>query len=88
MNSSLTDVSARDLRKAATLKERIEELQSELSRLLGGSSSGSGMRATTAPSSTSNSGPRRRMSASARARLAAVARARWKKAKASGKNAL
>jgi hypothetical protein len=32
--------------------------------------------------------PRRRMSAAAKARLAAIARARWRRAKASGHNAL
>lgn len=32
--------------------------------------------------------PRRRMSAAAKARLAAIARARWRRAKASGRNAL
>lgn len=35
-----------------------------------------------------NTAPRRRMSAAAKARLAAIARARWRRAKASGRNAL
>lgn len=81
MNSTLAEVSARDLRKAAALKERIEELQSELNRLLGAGGGTSG-RASSAGAPGSG---RRRMSAAARARLAEIARARWKKAKASGR---
>jgi len=85
MNSILAEVSARDLRKAAALKERIEELQSELSRLLGSGGGASGGRLT---STVSSGRGRRRMSAAARARLAEIARARWKKAKAAGKSRL
>jgi len=81
MNSSLAEVSARDLRKAAALKERIEELQSELNRLFG-AGGGTSVRAASAGAPRRG---RRRMSADGKARLAAIARARWKKAKASGR---
>jgi hypothetical protein len=81
MIASLAEVSARDLRKAAALKERIEELQSELNSLLG---AGGGTSARAASEGAPRRG-RRRMSAEAKARLAAIAKARWKKAKASGR---
>ncbi|HEY3763304.1 MAG TPA: hypothetical protein VGN23_16275 [Verrucomicrobiae bacterium] len=77
--SSITNLSAKQLRQAAKLKDKISELQSDLDRILGGSGSSPVGR------------PRRKrkpMSAAAKAKIAAAARARWKKAKAAGKNRL
>lgn len=65
----LLNVSSHDLRKAIALKERIEELQSEVQRLLGGAS---------AAKPTPAAG-KRTMSPAARARIAAAQRARWAK---------
>jgi hypothetical protein len=62
------DLSAEQLRRAADLKEQIEELQSQLSALLGSPDPGSS----------------RHISFEARARMAAVARARWARFHANG----
>ena len=70
MNSSITNLSARQLRRAAAIKEKVQSLERELGRLLG------------APAmAAAKAAPRRRMSAAARARMAAAARARWAKVK-------
>jgi hypothetical protein len=66
MNSSLTDISARQLNQAAKIKERIEELEGELGQIFGTTSEVSG-------------GGKNRMSAAGRAAIAAGARARWAK---------
>jgi|SRR5882672_2289631 len=72
MNSSLTDLSPRQLRQAADLKERIDSLQHELSQILG----------VVAPANHAPTAPqKRKMSAAARARIAAGARARWARIK-------
>ena len=63
----ISNLSAEQFRRAATIKDQIDSLQSELDRLLGSSSS-----------TTSGSG-RRTMSASARAKIAAAQKARWAK---------
>ena len=66
MNPSITNLSPKELRRAADLKERIEVLQEELSELLGdGGSEGQA--------------PGRRFSAGTRARMRAAQRARWAK---------
>ena len=68
MNSSLTDLSPKQLRQAADIKERIESLQHDLSQILG----------AVVPANHAPTGPQKRqMSAAARARIAAGARARW-----------
>jgi hypothetical protein len=61
--SVLINLSSQELRRIADLKEKIDSLQDELSRLAGG---GGPKR-------------KFRMSASARARIAAAQRARWAK---------
>jgi hypothetical protein len=66
----ISNLSAQQLRRAATIKEKIDSLQSELDRLLGSST-------------LSASNGRRTMSASARAKIAAAQKARW--AKVNGK---
>ena len=65
----ISNLSAQQLRQAATIKDRIEGLQTELDRLLGSSTG------QTAPAG------KRTMSASARARIAAAQKARWAKVK-------
>jgi hypothetical protein len=66
---SLTNLSSKELHRAANLKERIDELQSQLNALLGA--------ATTEVTPPTHK--RRRMSAAGRARISAAAKARWAK---------
>jgi len=68
MNSFIT-LSPQQLRMAANIKERIDSLQKELERILGG------------PSQSSGSTGGRPLSAAARARIAAAARKRWANAR-------
>jgi hypothetical protein len=81
VNLSISELSARQLRQAANLKERIDTLQRDLNQILGSSSLGAITRGD-------NARAKRTMSAATKAKLAAIARARWKKAKAQGKSAL
>jgi len=72
MNTSLSNLTAKQLRHAADIKERIDSLQSEMARILGSSiQAGNG------------AGPQRKttISLAARARIAAAARARWARIK-------
>jgi len=72
MHSSLIDITAKQLRQAAGIKERINELENELRGILGGTET------------TSLESPRtKRMSAAGRAAIAAGARARWAKVRGS-----
>jgi hypothetical protein len=76
--NSFTDVSAKQLRHAASIKERIDELERELSQILGTSHARTGgSDHSPAPRRTG----KRRMSAAGRAAIAAGARARWAKIK-------
>jgi hypothetical protein len=63
----MTNLSAGQLRRAADIKDKIESLQKELSRLLGSTDGAAAPR------------KRRKMSTTARAKIAAAARARWAK---------
>ena len=71
--SSVNNLSVQQLRQAANLKEQIEALENELSRLLG---------STTKP--VAAKAPKRKggMSAAGRARIAAAQKARWARFKA------
>jgi hypothetical protein len=73
---STIDLSSKQLRRAAIIKDRITALQSKLARLLNGSP---------AADKASFRGPgrprRRKVSAAGRARMAAAQRARWAKLK-------
>jgi len=62
-------LSAQQFRRAATIKEKIDDLQAELTRLIGASNG------QTVPLG------KRTMSASARRKIAAAQKARWAKAK-------
>ncbi len=73
METALLNLSPQQLRQAAAIKEKIDALQSELSRILGAS----------APVARTTAGPkRRRMSVAAIARIRAAAKARWAKFRA------
>ena len=65
----MMNLSASQLRRAADLKDKIETLQEELSRLLGSTDGAAAPR------------KRRKMSAAGRRKIAAAARARWAKVK-------
>ena len=69
----MIQLSARQLRQAADLQDKIESLQSELASLLGGTPEVAAVEATAAPRK------RRTLSAAARARIAAAQKARWAK---------
>jgi hypothetical protein len=69
---SIINLTSKQLRRAASITEQIEELQNELNKLAGGS---------TTPAKTAK--PKRRMSAAGRARIRAAAKARWAKVKGS-----
>src|SRR4051794_29414146 len=78
MYSSIKNVSAQQLRRAADIKERIESLQTEFNQILGSP-------VATFPSANDANQPQKRtMSAAARARIAAGARARWARLKGTG----
>ncbi len=79
MNSALQDLSARELRKIANLKDKIEALQSELGKALAKAGG---------PVAKPGRKRQRKMSAAGRARISAAAKARWKKVKAAGKTRL
>lgn len=68
---SITSLSPKALRRAADIRERIDALQQELNRLLGGSGA-TGMQAT--PSG-------RRFSAASRAKMRRAQKARWARVK-------
>src|SRR6185437_14663365 len=66
---SITNLSAQQLRRAASIKDQIDTLNSELSRLLATSGGRTGSAGT------------RTMSAAARRKIAAAQKARWAKVK-------
>ena len=72
--NSIANLSIQQLRKAATLKEKIQSLEKELGRILG---------SPTKPVAHVAPKKRRKMSAAGRAKIAAAQRARW--AKVNGK---
>jgi hypothetical protein len=79
------NITAAQLRRAADLKDKIEQLQSELDSVLVGNSE---YNATSKRRGRPPGGERRKIDPAARARIAASARARWVKAKATVKNRL
>jgi hypothetical protein len=76
MNSSLANLSAAQLRRAAALKERIQSLEKELAKLFG---------APTEEKPAPVRKKRKRMSKAARALISAAQKARWAKLKGSKK---
>jgi hypothetical protein len=73
---TVTNLTSRQLTRAAAIKKRIESLEDKLRSLLG-------------DEPASNDAPRKyKMSAAGRAAIAAAAKKRWAKAKAAGKKTL
>ena len=75
--SSIINLSAQQLQRAAAIKEQIQSLEKELGRIL--DSSTKLVAVAAAPKK------RRKMSVAGRARISAAAKARWAKVKAKGK---
>ena len=71
----MINLTSKQLRQAADLKEKIDGLESELATILGGN--GSGMPSPFKTAKTAKRG----MSAAGRARIAAAQKARWAKVK-------
>ena len=89
-SNALTHLSLEQLRRVVSIKEKIAALESELARVVNGSSRARSSRVSppkmsSGGGSSSGQGPKRKVSASARAKLRAIAKARWAKAKAAGK---
>jgi ElaB/YqjD/DUF883 family membrane-anchored ribosome-binding protein len=76
MSSSITNLSAQQLRRAADMKDKIQSLEKELEQILGSS---------TEPAAPAVPKKRHKMSAAGRARISAAAKARWAKVKAAKK---
>jgi hypothetical protein len=76
----MTELTSKQLRRAADLKDKIQGLQNELSRLLGGDGVGNGN-----PAKAATPKKKRKMSAAARAKISAAAKARWAKVRAGKK---
>ena len=72
MNTSLANLSVKQLLRAAAIKTRIEALEKELNKEIGSS----------ATASAQPSQKRRTMSKAAKARISAAAKARWAKIRA------
>jgi hypothetical protein len=70
--NSITNLTSKQLRQAANLKDKIESLEKRIGKLLGSPSK---------PVAEVKPKKRRKMSAAGRARIAAAARARWAKLK-------
>jgi hypothetical protein len=79
-SSILTGLSAKQLRRAAALREQIDRLEKQLSALLGAPTSA-------APVAKPAAKPKRKMSAAARAKIAAAQKRRWAKHRAGKKKA-
>lgn len=94
----MNNISADTLRRAATIKDEIESLESELSKILGGEvgngivkrkyTKKSGGDVDRFKAARADKPKRKGMSAAGRAKIAAAAKARWAKVKAAGKNSL
>lgn len=85
MEQLLTYPSLEQLKRAIMIREKIEALEEELTRLIEGfentsTRSGRFIGRVAAPAQR-----RKKMPASARAKLAAIAKRRWAKAKAAGR---
>jgi hypothetical protein len=73
----MINLTSKQLRQAADLKEKITALETDLAAILGGN--GSGM---PSPFKASKPGKKKGMSAAGRARIVAAQKARWAKVKA------
>jgi len=68
--NTITNITSKQLRLAADLKDKIETLEQELGQILGSS---------TTPAAPAEPQKRRKVSAAGKARMAAAQRARWAK---------
>ena len=85
MNSNpLASASAKQLRRALALRERIEALEQKLHAILGGATQPSPAPVPKAPGRKLKGG----MSAAGRESVAAAMRARWRRAKMAGRSSL
>jgi hypothetical protein len=73
MSTSLSSLSVQQLRKAASLKEKIQSLEKKLGQILG---------SLTVSAVKPVGKKRRKMSAAGKARISAAMKARWAKKKA------
>jgi outer membrane protein TolC len=87
MPSTLSDLTARQLRQAASIRERIDELQKQLESILGAAPS-TAKAAPAAKAAKIVSKPKRKLSPAARAARSKQLKARWAKVKAAGKKSL
>jgi hypothetical protein len=87
MLDPIAQISARQLRQAASIREKIEALERNLVGLLSGSGPS---RTSESAASVLNKEPKRKsgLTPAGRAKLRRALKARWAKAKASGKSAL
>ncbi len=76
MSSSITNLSAQQLRRAANIKDKIQSLENELGRILG---------ASIKPVAAVAPKKKRKMSAAGRRKIAAAQRARWARINAAKK---
>ena len=76
MSSSIANLSAKQLRRAANIKDKIQSLEKKLEQILSSSIK---------PAAQAAPKKRRKMSAAGRARISAAAKARWAKVKAAKK---
>jgi hypothetical protein len=76
---NLTSITVEQLKRAVQIKEQIENLQSQLSVLVGKPQIGKSQSTATQPAKPG--GKRKGMSPAGRARIAAAQRARWAKVK-------
>ena len=75
-SSLLANISLQQLKQAIAIREKIDDLEKELSRIIGGQPS------TAKAGAPAAKRKRRRMSAAARAKISAAAKARWAKVRA------
>ena len=87
--STILQISAAQLRHAAEVQTKIEALQAELSKVLGGSSSPGKVATARVATVARVKAPRRRrrLSAAGRARIVAASKAYWAKRRAGAKPA-
>jgi len=76
MSASIASLSAKQLRRAADIKDKIQSLEKELEQILG---------LSIEPAAPAAPKKRRKMSAAGRARISAAAKARWAKVKSAKK---
>jgi hypothetical protein len=91
MATSLSNLTAGQLRWAASLREKIDSLQRQLNAVLAAAPAVKPAPAARAAKATTPAKPakaKRKLSKAGRAKLSASAKARWAKAKAAGKTRL